>query len=166
MVRRCGKLVSLARRWGHSPFPRLPVRSRVGTAVIARLAKQNCPSMSDSRTSSPQRSASRLTEWLHRQSEQQTRTPVRPGRAHLGEGDFLRALHRRGRIRRLIPSANSCHDIAMLHRITMLVAGAMVAPSIFFVFRPLQPSRIQPAHPTLAARGCAAHPETRCLVPG
>jgi hypothetical protein len=41
----------------------------------------------------------------------------------------------------------------------MLVAGAMVAPSIFFVFRPLQPSRIQPAHPTLAARGVLRIPK-------
>ena len=45
----------------------------------------------------------------------------------------------------------------------MLVAGAMVALSIFFVFRPPQPSRIQPPHPTLAATGCAAHPETSAI---
>jgi hypothetical protein len=64
---------------------------------------------------------------------------------------------------RLIPGANSCHDIAMLHRITMMVAGAMVALSIFFIFRPLQPRRIQPPHPTLAATECAAHPETSAI---
>src|SRR5258708_20068112 len=51
----------------------------------------------------------------------------------------------------------------MLHRITMLVAGAMVGRSVFFVFRPLQPSRIQPPHPTLAATRCAAHPETSAI---
>ena len=45
----------------------------------------------------------------------------------------------------------------------MLVAGAMVAMSVFFVFRPLQPSRIQPSHPTPAATRCAARPEARSL---
>ena len=31
------------------------------------------------------------------------------------------------------------------------------------LFRPLQPSRIQPPHPTLAATRCAAHPETSTI---
>jgi hypothetical protein len=60
--------------------------------------------------------------------------------------------------------ANSCHDVTMLHRISILVAWAMVALSIFFVFRPLQPaSRIQPPLGTLTATECVAHPETSAI---
>jgi hypothetical protein len=48
----------------------------------------------------------------------------------------------------------------MLHRISMLVAWAMVALSIFFVFRPHQPaSRLQPPLETLVDTQCIAYPE-------
>jgi hypothetical protein len=47
----------------------------------------------------------------------------------------------------------------------MLVAGAMIALSIFFVLRPHQPlSGKQPPHQTLAGTGCDSHPETN-LIP-
>jgi len=56
--------------------------------------------------------------------------------------------------------ANSCHDTAMLHRISLLAAWVMVALSIFFVFRPLQPpSRTQPPLETLVDMHCVAYPE-------
>ena len=60
---------------------------------------------------------------------------------------------------------NLCDDIAMLlHRIFMLVAGAMVALSMVFVFRLHHPSSgIQPPH-RLAATACEHPPET-ALVP-
>jgi hypothetical protein len=63
--------------------------------------------------------------------------------------------------------ANLCHNVAMLlYRIFMLVAGAMVALSIFFVFRPHRPlSGIQPPHHTLAGTGCVAPPETSAIPP-
>jgi hypothetical protein len=52
----------------------------------------------------------------------------------------------------------------MLHRISILVAWAMVALSIFFVFRPRQPlNGIQPPLGTLAAAECVAHPETGAI---
>jgi hypothetical protein len=62
--------------------------------------------------------------------------------------------------------ANLCHNVAMLlHRIFMLVAGAMVALSIFFVFRPHRPfSGIQLPH-QLAAKVCEAPPETGVIPP-
>ena len=48
----------------------------------------------------------------------------------------------------------------------MLVAGAMIAPSIFFVFRPHRPStEIQLAH-RLAGTACEAPPETVAMPPG
>jgi hypothetical protein len=47
----------------------------------------------------------------------------------------------------------------------MLVAGAMVAMSTFFVFRPHHPSiGIQPPH-QLAATACEAPPETGAMPP-
>ena len=62
--------------------------------------------------------------------------------------------------------AKSCHDIAMLHRVCILGAGAMVALSILFVFRPYQaPSRIQPPHGTLAATECVAYPDPSAIPP-
>ena len=66
----------------------------------------------------------------------------------------------------LILGANSCHNIAMLHWISMFAAGAMVALSIFFVFRPHHPlNGIQPPHQTLAGTGCVAPPETNAMPP-
>jgi len=53
---------------------------------------------------------------------------------------------------------NSFYNIVMLHWISMLIAGAMVALSIFFVFRPHHPGRTQPR--TLEAASCVAPPET------
>jgi hypothetical protein len=66
----------------------------------------------------------------------------------------------------ILEGANLCHSIAMLlHRIFMLVAGAMVALSIFFVFRPHHSSSgIQPPH-QLAATACEAPPETGAMPP-
>jgi hypothetical protein len=59
---------------------------------------------------------------------------------------------------------NSHHGIAMLHRICIFVAGAMVALSIFFVFRPHHPlGGIQPPQETLATTGCVDHPETSAI---
>ena len=50
----------------------------------------------------------------------------------------------------------------MLHRISMLVAAAMVVLSIFFVFRPHQPlSGIQPP---LARTVCADPPDNSVMV--
>jgi hypothetical protein len=63
----------------------------------------------------------------------------------------------------LVLGANLSPDIGMLlHRIFMLVAGAMVALSIFFVFRPHRP--IQPPH-QLAATACQTRPETSTVPP-
>jgi hypothetical protein len=54
----------------------------------------------------------------------------------------------------------------MLHQISMLAVGAMVALSIFFVFRPHQPlNGIQPPLGTLVATECAAYPETGAIPP-
>jgi hypothetical protein len=66
----------------------------------------------------------------------------------------------------LMLGANSCQSIGMLlHRIFMLVAGAMVALSIFFVVRPHRPStQIQPPH-QLAATACESPPETIAMPP-
>ncbi len=63
-----------------------------------------------------------------------------------------------------ILSPNSSHDIAMLHWISVFAAGAMVALSIFFVFRPHHPlSGIQPPRQALAATGCVDRPETSAI---
>jgi len=54
----------------------------------------------------------------------------------------------------------------MLHWISMFAAGAMVALSILFVFRPHHPlSGIQPPRQTLAGTGCVAPPETSAMPP-
>jgi hypothetical protein len=54
----------------------------------------------------------------------------------------------------------------MLHQISMLAVGAMVALSMFFVFRPHQPlSGMQPPLGTLVAAECVAQPETSEMPP-
>ncbi len=54
----------------------------------------------------------------------------------------------------------------MLHQICILVAGALVALSIFFVFRPHQPlNGMQPPLGALVATQCVAHPETGAIPP-
>jgi hypothetical protein len=54
----------------------------------------------------------------------------------------------------------------MLHRICILAAAAMVALSIFFVFRPHQQlDGFQPPLGTLAAAECVAHPEKSAHPP-
>jgi hypothetical protein len=54
----------------------------------------------------------------------------------------------------------------MLHQICILAAGAMVALSIFFVFRPHQPlNGMQPPLGALVATECVAHPETAAIPP-
>jgi hypothetical protein len=54
----------------------------------------------------------------------------------------------------------------MLHRISLLVVGAMVALSLFFVFRPHQAlDGMQPPHGTLISTECVAHPETSAIPP-
>jgi len=50
--------------------------------------------------------------------------------------------------------------VMFLHRILMLVAGAMFALSIFFVFRPHHPSTHQ-----LATTACETSPETGAMSP-
>jgi hypothetical protein len=48
----------------------------------------------------------------------------------------------------------------------MFAAGAMVALSLFFVFRPHHPlSGMQPPHQTLSGPSCDAPPETGVMPP-
>ncbi len=54
----------------------------------------------------------------------------------------------------------------MMHQISILAVGTMVALSIFFAFRPHQHlSGIQPPLGTLVATECIAHPETGAIPP-
>jgi hypothetical protein len=54
----------------------------------------------------------------------------------------------------------------MLHRIFMLVVGAMAALSIVSVFRPRQTlNGMQPPLGTLVTTECVAHPETSAMPP-